>query len=381
MIDITNYIEEIEKRVSIDEGITAIEQFLINVYFENPIPNKELARKLRLPIPLITAIKKEFIKVGIVKQHRGITMTSKGNAYVENNLGYQGLDKALYTALDHEIGNMDERFMEETFSEEIRLMKDIFDKRPTVDLAVDQAHCTYMTSLKRSLLALRHHMLINKKILCIGDDDLVSVSLGLLLRKLYQGHDKSKSEIHVVDIDERYLAYIDEVSSQYGLPITCHRQDLREGIDQELIGRFDCFYTDPPYTINGMRLFLSRGIAALKKIKGLPVFFSFAHKPYDYCYQLMGKFYEMGLCIHRIMPKFNIYEGASIIGNIGQMIVLYTTSYTDMDIKEDEYYEERLYTREVKRSLRGDMNMGPAYKDGEDKLNSSPMGKSKGDVQ
>jgi len=347
VIKIINYIEEIEKQVSIDEGIIAIEQFLIQVYFENPISNKELARKLCLPIPLITAIKKEFIKVGIMKQDRGITMTAKGYDYVECYLGYGGLDKLLYKKL------LDQAYdIEDVFSEEIQIMEELFHNRPIADMRVDQAHCTYMTSLKRSLLALKYNTLIHKKILCVGDDDLVSISLGLLLKKLYGGNDHSKSEIHVIDIDNRYLDYIQDVAERYELPITCHKMNLREAMDQKLIGNFDSFYTDPPYTISGMSLFLSRGITSLKKRKGLPIFFSFAHKSYDYSFNMMRKFYEMGLSICRIMPKFNVYEGASIIGNIGQIMVLNTTSYTTTDIKEDECYEDNLYTREVRRGSR-----------------------------
>ncbi len=241
------------------------------MYFENPISNKELARKLCLPIPLITAIKKEFIKVGIMKQDRGITMTAKGYDYVECYLGYGGLDKLLYKKL------LDQAYdIEDVFSEEIQIMEELFHNRPIADMRVDQAHCTYMTSLKRSLLALKYNTLIHKKILCVGDDDLVSISLGLLLKKLYGGNDHSKSEIHVIDIDNRYLDYIQDVADQYELPITCHKMNLREAMDQKLIGNFDSFfYTDPPYTINGMSLFLSRGITSLKKRKGLPIFFFF----------------------------------------------------------------------------------------------------------
>lgn len=345
MISIVDYIKEIEKKVSIDEGIIAIEQFLISVYFESPISNKELARKLCLPIPLIVAIKKEFIKVGIMKQDSGITMTPKGNAYVENYLGYQGLNKVLFNELNKGVCNI-----EETFLEEILIIEKIFKGRPKPDFSIDQTHCTYMTSLKRSLLALKNNTLINKKILCVGDDDLVSVSLGLLLKKLYGDGYKSKSEIHVIDIDERYLDYINRISHKYDLPITCHKMDLRKSMDKELINKFDCFYTDPPYTMNGLHLFLSRGISALKKIKGLPIFFSFAHKSYDYSFEMMKKFNEMGLSVYRIMPKFNAYEGASIIGNIGQLIILKTTSYTSLNIEEDTYYKDCLYTKEVKRS-------------------------------
>ena len=351
-----NYIKEVEKKISLDEGITVIEQFLINIYFENPVSNKVLARKLCLPIPLITAIKKEFIKLGLVIQDRGITITPKGINYVENALGYKGLDRALYKALaDHPVN------IEELFALELDLIKRIFDERPTADVAIDQTHCTYVTSLKRSLLALKHNVLIHKKILCVGDDDLVSVSLGFLLKKLYYKTNKDmtasdahkiKSEIHVVDIDKRYLNYIEQIAKAYDLPIICHQADLKKPLEQKLVGKFDCFYTDPPYTLSGMHLFLSRGIAGLKNIKGIPIFFSFAHKPYDYTYRIDQKLYEMGLCIHKIIPKFNLYEGASIIGNISQMMILYTTSYTNTAINHDQNYIDPLYTREVKLKLK-----------------------------
>ena len=133
------------------------------------------------------------------------------------------------------------------------------------------------------------------------------------------------------------------------MPIIYHKKDLRENLQDELIGQFDCFYTDPPYTMNGMRLFLSRGIDTLIRRKGLPIFLSFAHRSYDTSYEILTKINQMGLCVNRIVPKFNSYEGASILGNIGQLMILNTTSYTKSDIKED-YYREYLYTKQYKSS-------------------------------
>ncbi len=333
----TNYIKEVEKYVSIDEGEIAIEGFLVAVYLDNPISNKKLARKLCLPIPLITAIKKEFIKLGLIMQYNGMTMTSKGYAYVENHLGFRSINKALYTALAEGSELLD------LYDDE-----DIYINRPSADLSVDQAHCTIETSGERSLLALKHHMLVGKKILCIGDDDLVSVSLGLLLKKLYGDLKHSTTEIHVVDIDRRLLDYIDKLSVKYQLPITCHEVNLRACLPDGLKGQFDCFYTDPPYTLEGLTLFLSRGITGLKHKKGLPIFFSYAHNSYDNGHIVLSRVCEMGLSVNKIMPRFNHYEGASILGNIGQMMILNTTSSTLQTIEGSESYEGDLYTRELK---------------------------------
>ncbi len=239
--------------------------------------------------------------------------------------------------------------MQDVFSDEIEIIKGIFDARPSADFSIDQAHCDYITSMKRALLSLKYKSLINKKIICIGDDDLVSVSLGLLINKLYDDTQNNKTQIHVIDIDSRYLMYIDKLSKEFNLPIICHNKDLRENMQDDLIGQFDCFYTDPPYTLNGMELFLSRGVDTLKRRKGLPIFLSFAHRSYDTFYEILTKINQMGLCVNRIVPKFNSYEGASILGNMGQLIILNTTSYTKTDIKED-YYREYLYTNQYKES-------------------------------
>lgn len=344
MID---YIQAVEENVEIDEGISAIEQFLMTVYFETPISNKEVARRLLLPIPLVTAMKREFIKLDIVKQDKGISITSKGINYVENSLGYKNIDKALYQGLKNET-----LILEEVLSDELELLEKIFENRPTVNLAVDQAHCTFKTSMKRALMTINYNTLINKKILCVGDDDLVSISIGILLQKLFRGQDRSHTEIHVVDIDKRFLTFIEEIAQSLELPIFCHQTDLKHGMKRSLEEKFDCFFTDPPYTINGIELFLSRGITALKKKKGLPVFLSFAHKSYDDSHKLLSKVSDMGMSVHQIIPRFNRYEGASIIGNIGQMFTLFTTSFTSTSVDKNSVFSKVLYTREVKEAYR-----------------------------
>lgn len=338
-----NYIKEVGKRVSIDEGEIAIENFLIQVYFNSPIPNKDLARKLLLPIPLVTAMKKEYIKLGIMKQESGIKITPKGVDFVENEMGYKGLKKSLYDQFKN--GDYD---IQDTFKEEIGLLGEIFENRPKADVSIDQAHCTPLTSIKRSILALKYDSLINKKILCVGDDDLVSISLAFLIKKLFDGPKEIKTEIHVVDIDKRYLDYIEDISKKYELPIKCHNLDLKSPMKKELVEEFDCFYTDPPYTMNGMSLFLSRGIAALKKKKGLPIFFSFAHKSYNDSYKMLQLLVEMGVCVNTIIPNFNLYEGGAIIGNVGQLMIFNTTDFTSPTIKKDETYQDLMYTREVR---------------------------------
>jgi N4-bis(aminopropyl)spermidine synthase len=58
----------------------------------------------------------------------------------------------------------------------------------------------------------------------------------------------------------------------------------------------------------------------------------------------------MGLMIKQIIPNFNTYEGAQMIANRGQMMILKTTERT-APVYTGEFIEA-LYTGELKRSKR-----------------------------
>jgi hypothetical protein len=342
MID---YIKEIYDNIKIEEGEIAVENALVHVYFNEGISTKELSRKLLLPVPLVAAMKKEFIKSGIFLQDRGIRLSDQGKKYVNDYLGFSGLNISLYKNLfdlDYD--------WETEFDRERAMIESIFNNRPDVDVTIDQSKCTPETSLERAILCARNNSLIGKKILCVGDDDLVSVSTGLLLKKLFPGKKVMGTEIHVLDLDTRFLGYIEDIARVEGLPIHCHHADLRKPLDSSLLNQFDCFFTDPPYTLTGMRLFISRGVSALKKKKGLNIFFSFAHKSPDFNVKMMEEFLKMNLAVVEIIPRFNEYEGAEIIGNTSQMIILKTTEKSNSSIGDT--YDNPIYTGEVVKTMR-----------------------------
>ncbi|MEV2778773.1 bis-aminopropyl spermidine synthase family protein [Paenibacillus larvae] len=172
----------------------------------------------------------------------------------------------------------------------------------------------------------------------------------MLLKQLFPDGILTQTEIHVTDIDDRFLDYIRMLAEQEGLPVRCHHHDLREPFFGEIDNRYDCFFTDPPYTMEGMSLFVSKGISALKHEKGLPVFLSYSHKSPDFMLAMQREFVQMGLMTKEVIPHFNKYEGAEIIANQGQMIILNTTDLTKPSISDS--FREAIYTGEKKRTLR-----------------------------
>lgn len=340
-----NYIEQINENVRLEEGSLVIEQLLVECFIHPGISTKELARNVFLPVPVATAVKKELAKAGLLIQDRGVRCTDKGISYIEHEMGYAGLDKVLYEKLTTNKTNWK---ME--LADILGLLTTLFELRPQVNVQIDQSKCTPETSLHRAILCLRKHALIGKKILCVGDDDLVSVSLGLLLNRLFPNKKHKKTMITVVDHDDRFLQYIRDIKKRKGLFINDLQIDLRQPLPAYLYGQYDCFFTDPPYTLQGMTLFVSRGISALKKEKGLPIFLSFAHKSPDVMLAIQRELINMNLSLKEIILHFNEYEGAQIIGNRGQMLVLQTTGKTNPAITG--LFEDALYTGEVIRTRR-----------------------------
>ncbi|QUH18818.1 bis-aminopropyl spermidine synthase family protein [Alkaliphilus sp. B6464] len=340
-----NYIQEVNKNVNIQEGKQAIENILLNIYFKEGISNKELSRNNLLPIPVIVAIKKEFIKYGLLVQDRGVRLTKEGLSFIENRLGFRGIRKDLYMKLLKETWEE-----EQEITEVKRTLSEVFINRPLADVTIDQSKCTLDTAVKRAVLCLQNYALVGRNILCVGDDDLVSVALGFLLKKLFANIEHCNTTIYVVDIDNRVLTYIKDIAEKERLPIKCVCSDFRKPLSKDFTEQFDCFFTDPPYTLDGMNLFLSRGIEALKKQNGLPIFLSYAHKSPDFEFAMQQCFVDMGLIVSKVMTRFNTYEGAEIIGNTGQMIVLKTTSKSKTLM--ESFYQGPLYTGELKKTVR-----------------------------
>ena len=107
-------------------------------------------------------------------------------------------------------------------------------------------------------VALMHYYndLADKAFVLIGDDDLLSIALALT---------ELPSKILVLEIDERLGEYIEKVNKKYGLEIEFQKYDVSNPLPKDLIGKFDVFSSEPLETISGLKAFISRGVACLRK--------------------------------------------------------------------------------------------------------------------
>jgi N4-bis(aminopropyl)spermidine synthase len=107
---------------------------------------------------------------------------------------------------------------------------------------------------------------------------------------------------------------------------------------------FDVVLTDPPYTVAGAELFLSRAVSALQDGPGRHVFFSFAARRPAETAAVQAAMTAMGLVIRSLTPGFNSYLGAGILAGTSGLYHLRTAEQA-MPLIEGSYTGP-LYTAE-----------------------------------
>ncbi len=325
------FLSELAGRMTLKEGEEAVRRVLREIHRRGKVGTKDLARATRLPTPVAAAIRRELEKAGLVARKGGAVLTETGKEFVEGVLGMVADHRK--TEGSTGIAPVHEPILEK--------LRGYSSRRPSADPKLDQAHATPETALRRALYMLDGGNLAGRNVLFLGDDDLTSVAAGLL--NVAKG-------ITVVDIDGRLLETITEISGEEGLGIECVLHDLREPLPEELRGAFDTFLTDPPYTLPGLELFMSRGIQALGWRKTSTAYLAYPDKPPLEMLEAHGAINWMGLFVDELIPRFNMYIGAEILGNTTSMFRLVVTGEA-RPIVTGQFYGG-IYTGELRRTTR-----------------------------
>ncbi|MDP6125555.1 MAG: bis-aminopropyl spermidine synthase family protein [Candidatus Latescibacteria bacterium] len=326
------------------EGIRGVLRAVASA--EAPPTTMDVAREVRLPLPIVAAIRREMEKADLLRRHpTGMALSPRGRNFVQDELGL--VDRPLLpretptpAKSTSDIDGLAAAF--EPYTE----------RRPSADVKLDQSKATIATVARRADLMWARGAVEGRRILILGDDDFVSVGLNLLRRQLTaDGKPSSWRELTVLEIDPRITGTLTEIAeseSDFDLSVVHH--DLADALPPSLIGRYDTVVTDPPYTMAGIDLFCSRAAQALTAISGQSLFLSYAHKDPDHMREVQEHLMRMGYVIAECMPGFNDYEGAAVLANSGQMIVLRTTSLR-REIVEGRF-SGLLYTGDVKPTRR-----------------------------
>ncbi len=184
----------------------------------------------------------------------------------------------------------------------VQALGKLAERRPPIRRDLDQVFATLPTVARRALRLLQAGE-AQRGVLFLGDDDLTSVALRLLLEAA--GSDR---RVHVAEIDPQLVTFL----KQHGVHAVEH--DLRAPLPKPLRGRFGCVFTDPPYAPAGFAVFVSRAVTALKDDGRLYACFGQSRRSAERGLAKQQLLADLGVLIEEVVPNFNAYEGAESIG-------------------------------------------------------------------
>lgn len=203
----------------------------------------------------------------------------------------------------------------------LRDMERIVAGAPRAKKSLDHVPATPETAVRRAIWADGTYDLAGATLLCVGDHDLTSIATCLR---------NPAARAVVVDIDEDLLAYVDDVAADRGLNIETAWTDLRAGLPAAARGTADLVFTDPPYTPDGVRLFLARGLEGLRDRDHGRLLLAYgygSHHP-GLGFAVQEAIGDLSLVYEAILPHFNRYVGAQAVGSASDLYVCRPTART-----------------------------------------------------
>ncbi|MFC3998574.1 bis-aminopropyl spermidine synthase family protein [Nocardiopsis sediminis] len=200
-------------------------------------------------------------------------------------------------------------------------LRRLVDEAPPPLADLDHVTATADTALRRGVHLATRFALPGARLLCVGDHDLTSLATTLV---------SPGAEAVVVDIDERMLDYIDRAADRLGLPVACHFADLRLGLPASVARSCDLVFTDPPYTPEGVELFVRRGLEGLTDPRRgrILVAYGASETTPGLVARTQARLARMNLVFEAVLPDFNRYLGAEAIGAASDLYVLRPTTRT-----------------------------------------------------
>ena len=315
-------LDRVVKTTNLSEGFNGLRLILRYIFELGPISSKEISSIIGIPLPLVSSIRRELEKNHILIRSNGMLLSELG-IHLINQMGISKNIKISEITSSENISHQ--------FEDLIPELEQICLKRPSYNPKIDQSHVTIETSIKRVQYLFKNDAFEGRDILILGDDDLTSLAILLCMEKF----DVYPNKISVADIDNRILDFIDCHYTQSLIKPELVKVDLLEGIDKSLLGRHDVFITDPPYTVDGFKLFVSNALKSLKSGPGNIGIISFPNPPIRNYLLMQHSLIQMGLLFREMIPGFNHYIGAPIHGGRTNLIRCTTSNQANLDVDVD----------------------------------------------
>jgi N4-bis(aminopropyl)spermidine synthase len=326
-------VREVAAAVGLAEGERGVRSVIAAVVRLEPVSTRCLSRTVDLPVPIVASVCGELRKRAIVAAERPTQLTPHGRELFA--VGGLDVHRPATCPKCSGRGVVVRGEMAPLLAEMKRISRLAPPPRPDLD----QCHCTAETKLRRVLALHEADALVGRRVLILGDDDLTSLAIDRVVRRF--GSEASIAKLAVVDLDPAVVGHVARELAGASFPTLSVQHDVREPMPRSLRGSFDTVVTDPPYTVAGATLFLSRAAEALAG-SGVDVFFSFGSRRPGAAFLVQRTISEMGFAIVRLLRDFNEYVGAGVLG--GTSSLYHLSAATTLRPLVTGTYEGPLYT-------------------------------------
>jgi hypothetical protein len=313
-MDVDAVVAEVASAVGLAEGPAGVRDVLRVIARHEPVAAREVGRLAELPVPIVAAICGELRARGVVDRARPVQLTAAGRAALA--AGPPDISGQCPCCAGTGV------VVPDALAPLTARLEQLAADMPAAKLDLDQTHCTVDTKLRRVLRMQDAGALGGQRVIVLGDDDLVSLAIAAFAAA---GAGARPARLTVVDCDPDVLGYLAGQLAQLEFTADLVEHDLRDPLPAGLLGGFDVACTDPPYTVAGAELFLSRAVAALEPGAGRHVFFSFGARRPDETLRTQQLIGELGLTVRALLPGFNAYAGAGILAGASHLYHLRTT--------------------------------------------------------
>ena len=301
-------VREAASAVGLAEGVVGVRAVIDALVRLEPVSTRRLSRAAGLPVPIVASICGELRKRDIVAFERPTQLTDSGRAL----FGAERL-AVPSCACPHCAGRG--LIVVQGLAASVRDVARFARRAPPARFELDQCHCTVETKLRRVLALHEADALVGRRVLLLGDDDLVSLAIASVVARFGSG--QTLEQLTVVDVDPSVIAFARRELVRAPFAVACAEHDLRDPLPGELAGSFDTVLTDPPYTAAGARLFLSRAAEGLAGAG--TVFLSFGSSRAETTFAVQRDIVRMGFAIQALVPDFNQYVGAGVLAGTSDL--------------------------------------------------------------
>jgi len=329
-MDINAIAADVALVVGLAEGESGVRDVLRVVARAEPVPTSQIGRQAELPVPIAAAVCSELRKRGVIDNTRPVRLTARAREILV--AGRPRLEAGCPCC-----GGLGQRIPDDLAALTAEL-EPTAAGAPQARMELDQTHCTVATKIHRMLRLHEAGALDGRRILLLGDDDLIAVAIARFATLT----GAAVGPLTVIDTDPAVLAWIGEQVSGTPVQVRLVEHDLRRPLPAGLTSAFDVACTDPPYTVPGAELFLSRAVTALEQRPGQHVFFSFGARRPAETLATQRLIADLGLVVRSVTPNFNSYLGAGILAGTSHLYHLRTSEQTTPLIEGE--YAGPLYT-------------------------------------